>query len=1546
MKGKLNLLSVLLLVFLSVVPLAGQSVFINEIHYDNTGTDSDEAIEVAGPAGTDLTGYSLVLYNGSNGSVYNTVNLSGTLTDQQGGYGTLAVLFPVNGIQNGAPDGIALADAGGNLIQFLSYEGSFTAIGGVADGILSTAIGVDEPGVPVGTSLQLGGEGTRYEDFSWQTATASTYNAVNNNQIFGAPEPLINEFVFNHTGADTDEFVEIKGVPNTDLSTYTLLEIEGDSNAPGTIDEVITLGTTDSNGYWTTGFGANTFENGTLTLLLVKNFTGTLGADIDTNDDGIADITPWEAVVNAIGVTDGGQGDLTYSSLTLAPFFDGSTFTVGGASRIPDGTNTGDVTDWLRNDFDGQGLPSFPLAEAENGEAINTPGAENEVAVVSQPIVLVINEIDADTEGTDTLEFVELYDGGVGNASLDGYILVFYNGSNNLSYTTYDLGGFTTDANGYFVIGNADVPGVSIVFASNGLQNGADAVALYKAQATDFPNGTAITLSGLEDAVVYDTNDSDDAELLTLLNAGEPQINEDAIGGKDTQSIQRFPNGSGGLRNTSTYVNAIPTPGRANTNATEVPNLVINELDADTPGSDTAEFLELYDGGVGNTSLSGYILVLYNGNGDTSYNTIDLSGYATNAEGYFVVGNAGVANVGLVVPGNTFQNGTDAVGLYQADAASFPNGTAVTTANLIDAIVYDTDDADDAGLLVLLNAGEPQVNEAGGGDKDGQSSQRTPNGSGGALNTSAYVQAIPTPGTANGGTVEPGDPVTIAEARNAAIGTTVTIRGVLTVSDQFAGSAYVQDATGGIAVFDALVHGNGAFAIGDSLRITGVRSAFNDQVQLSPVTAVTGFGPAAQPVVPRTVTLAELPNYPGELVRVVNTTFPKPGELLFGNSNIVLTDASGTGEIRIDNDVAGLVGLAQPATCSEAIGVVGRFRTFYQLLPRQFSDLSCVVPYENPANNSPVSKDDSFDVVTWNIEWFGDESNSPAAGNPLSDPIQRDSVLRVLIDLDADVYTVQEIADDALFAELVAALPGYDFVLSDAVSRPQGTPPFQKVGFIYKTSTVTPKETRALLRTIHPLYNGGDDSALVNYPSTTDRFYASGRLPFLMTADVTINNVTQEISLIGLHARANSGTDAQNRYDMRKYDVEVLKDSLDVQFADKKFILFGDYNDDVDETVAGIPSTVSSYETYVNDTARYRVVTDTLSVQGFRSFVFQENMIDHITISNEMFTDYLSGTATVHYEFYDNDYATTSSDHFPVSARFILPEPLAITQVSSTRIVCNGETATASVSATGGIAPYTYSWSSGHTTADVDELGAGEYTVTVTDKNGTSVTGVIDIDEPEALQAEVTENTLVYLGYEGAASCADIEVLNTSGGTGVYTYEWSTGAKTPALKVCPEQTTTYSVTVTDENGCSVIKEVTVAVTDLACQVAGNPKVQLCYNGKSLCLAPAAVPTFLRRGAVLGSCEQGGSTPIVVTGMTVAPNPVANTTTIYLNSTENTQVHLNVYDYTGQLVLQTLAQLNAGSSEITVDLTGLRRGFYYVKPTVNGAVQKTSKLIKQ
>lgn len=462
---------------LHAVATAQTPVFINEIHYDNTGTDAGEAIEIAGPAGTDLTGWSIVLYNGANGAVYDTDLLSGTIPDLGGGFGVVVLNYAVNGIQNGSPDGIALVDASSTVVQFLSYEGAFTAVGGPADGELSTDIGVSENGSePLGLSLQLIGNGSDYQDFAWNSPAIATFGAFNNGQTFG--------------GADQPPGV-LSTIPTNGASGVAV-----DANISINFSEAVNV-----TGSWfflsgsSSGLHTATVSGGP------QNFM--LNPDVDFTDNETVTVTVFAANVtdqDANDPPDNMAADYTFSFSTLAV-----------ASSV------------------------------------------------------VINEIDSDTPGTDALEFVELFDGGSGNTSLDGLVLVFYNGANDLTYASFDLDGFSTDANGYFLLGNSGVtPAPNIIFGNGVLQNGADAVALYAGNASGFPNGTPVTTNNLIDAIVYDTDDADDAGLLALLNAGQPQVNENAGGDGANHSSQRIPNGSGGARNTDTYAPFPPTPGAEN----------------------------------------------------------------------------------------------------------------------------------------------------------------------------------------------------------------------------------------------------------------------------------------------------------------------------------------------------------------------------------------------------------------------------------------------------------------------------------------------------------------------------------------------------------------------------------------------------------------------------------------------------------------------------------------------------------------------------------------------------------------------------------------------------------------------------------------------------------------------------------------------------------------------------------------------------------------------------------------------------------------------
>lgn len=249
----------------SAVAPAESTVFISEIHYDNDGTDSGEFVEVAAPTGTDLAQWSIVLYNASNGAVYDTDPLTGTATDQSGGLGFTAVSYPSNGIQNGSPDGVALVGPDG-VEQFLSYEGSFTAVGGPAGGQTSTDIGVSETGTtPVGSSLALSGTGCTYGDMTWGGPAPATQGqpggvtgdgCVTGGGGGGTGGVQLTEFHYDNDGADTGEAVEVAGPAGTDLSGWSVVLYNG--NGGGTYGTTTNLsGTVDDEGV---GSGAVAFD--------------------------------------------------------------------------------------------------------------------------------------------------------------------------------------------------------------------------------------------------------------------------------------------------------------------------------------------------------------------------------------------------------------------------------------------------------------------------------------------------------------------------------------------------------------------------------------------------------------------------------------------------------------------------------------------------------------------------------------------------------------------------------------------------------------------------------------------------------------------------------------------------------------------------------------------------------------------------------------------------------------------------------------------------------------------------------------------------------------------------------------------------------------------------------------------------------------------------------------------------------------------------------------------------------------------------------------
>jgi len=483
-KPKRALLAVsLCLAFAQVV---SADVFINELHYDNSGGDVGEAIEVAGNSGTDLTGWSIIFYNGNGGGIYRTTMLTGIIPNQQDGFGTVIFNLPTNGIQNGAPDGMALVDPANTVIQFLSYEGVITATNGPAVGMTSTDIGVAESsGTLIGNSLQLSGTGSQASDFTWEADSANTYGAINTNQVFGGGGPAV-DMAPSITATTPANNTGVNAL-NTDIDI--------------SFSEGVSL-----SGSW---FEINCSLSGART-----------------------------AVVSG--------GPQHYSLNPDSDFALNETCSVNVVASLVSDLDDNDPPDNMESDF------SFSFA-TDTGSPIR------------------INEVDADTPGSDKLEFIELYDGGVGNTPLDGLVVVLYNGSDRRSYNSaFDLDGFTTDADGYFLLGNTAVmPTPGLIINNNSLQNGADAAAIHIGNAVDYPNDTPVSGLGLVDAVVYDTNDSDVQGLLNILTPNQPQVNEGAAGNKNIHANARIPDGGAAIV-TTVYNAQLPTPGVSNVTEAEI----------------------------------------------------------------------------------------------------------------------------------------------------------------------------------------------------------------------------------------------------------------------------------------------------------------------------------------------------------------------------------------------------------------------------------------------------------------------------------------------------------------------------------------------------------------------------------------------------------------------------------------------------------------------------------------------------------------------------------------------------------------------------------------------------------------------------------------------------------------------------------------------------------------------------------------------------------------------------------------------------------------
>lgn len=478
-----------------------------------------------------------------------------------------------------------------------------------------------------------------------------------------------------------------------------------------------------------------------------------------------------------------------------------------------------------------------------------------------------------------------------------------------------------------------------------------------------------------------------------------------------------------------------------------------------------------------------------------------------------------------------------------------------------------------------------------------------------------------------GSAISEEDITPIAEARELEFGTRVTVAGRVTVGNDFSGPSFIQDQTAGIAVFWDPLHE--AVQRGDSLIVTGPLTEFNPiggtpGTFLLQIAEYQGDDDITFEVIesdpvevePQMITLAEMNSgeFESELVTIAGVSFVESGAFQ-GGTNYVISDFSGSAELRIDQNATDLVNASIPEEPLEITGVVEQFDGTYQLKPRDSNDIDIEV-FEPVGDYIP--KDQTFDVVTWNVEWFGSSGNGPSDLD-----LQMNNVISVVETIDADLYALQEISSETRFLALVDSLEDYSGFWANYSNQTQNT------AYLFKSSVI----------------NSFDQGFLEAGQQTYDWAF---RLPLFFEFDATVEGITRRIYAYNVHAKALADEES---YDRRTLASVRLKDYLDHNRQDDNVLFLGDYNDQLFTSTYN--EAESPYSNFVEDDT-YFTVTSSLEQRGLNSYIAGQNqsMLDHITVTNELIEDHIDGAQRVENPNYIGSYISTTSDHAPVWTRF------------------------------------------------------------------------------------------------------------------------------------------------------------------------------------------------------------------------------------------------------------------------------------------------------
>lgn len=289
-----------------------------------------------------------------------------------------------------------------------------------------------------------------------------------------------------------------------------------------------------------------------------------------------------------------------------------------------------------------------------------------------------------------------------------------------------------------------------------------------------------------------------------------------------------------------------------------------------------------------------------------------------------------------------------------------------------------------------------------------------------------------------------------------------------------------------------------------------------------------------------------------------------------------------------------------------------------------------------------VAPDGILETVTWNLEWYGATDQGPE-----DDFQQTKNVLQVLDSLDADLYAFQEISSQQAIDELTEYMPGYSGFVADHVSYNQ------KMAFVYNTNTIDSLSAGPITNTVLP--ESLPDSLIDDW----NHNWASGRLPLYFQFQFTTDDSqTSKYYALTIHGKANT-SDYQESYQRRQQASEGLYYYLQDKKPDANIILLGDYNDDVDQSIYYEEQNgeevyqETPYDEFVDNSQHFNVITKTLSENNEAASINYEDIIDHITMSNELSDNYVGGSVGIlDPRTYISNYGETTSDHLPVWAKF------------------------------------------------------------------------------------------------------------------------------------------------------------------------------------------------------------------------------------------------------------------------------------------------------